>query len=199
MIQSFYNKCFPTLDVNEEYCLREQEIKDTDAFFEYYADPEVGKYILANKPQNIAEASAEIHYCRNLFRYRRGIYWTLARKADDKMIGAIGFYLNNQHHRGEICYDLSREYWRKGVMTQALQKVVQFAFREMEVNRIEAVTIAENKASIAILKRLGFIHEGVLKQYRYYNGKSHDVEIYSLISTEEDISSLLKKAHVSIL
>ncbi|WP_251365719.1 GNAT family N-acetyltransferase [Coxiella-like endosymbiont of Rhipicephalus sanguineus] len=113
-------KIFPT----------EQMVKDVKAFFEYYTNPEVARYILASNPRNLAEATAEIHYCRDLFKYKRGIYWTLARKEDDYMIGAIGLYINNQHYSAEICYDLSRDYWNRGIMTKVLRKVIEFCFKK---------------------------------------------------------------------
>ncbi len=180
MINGFYEEKFPILDVNEDFFLREQMIEDTEAFFEYYTDPEVARYILASNPKNLTEASAEIHYCRNLFKYKRGIYWTLARKEDDRMIGAIGLYINNQHYRGEICYDLSRRHWNKGIMSKALNRVIDFCFKQIHMQRIEAVTLKENTASTSLLEKLGFIREGCLKNYRYFNGKSHDIEMFAL-------------------
>jgi len=180
MIEDFYSRAFPPVHVNGDYVLREQEIRDTEPFYNYYSDEEVAKYILASKPLNLAEACAEIHYCRNLFYYKRGIYWTLARKEDDIMIGAVGIYLNNQHHRGEICYDLDRAFWKKGIMTKAMKTIMAFAFNEMQLERLEAVTIKANTASIAILNKLNFFHEGSLRMYRYFNNKSHDVEMYAL-------------------
>lgn len=155
-------------------------IKDTEAFFDYYTDPQVAQYILASNPRNLTEASAEVHYCRNLFKHKRGIYWSLARKEDDRMIGAVGLYINNHHYRAELCYDMARSYWKKGIMTKALQAVLELCFNQIGINRIEAITLNENVASMALLKKLGFVHEGALKNYRYFNGKSHDVEMFAL-------------------
>lgn len=180
MISSFYNEKFPVLDMDETFFLREQMVEDTEPFFEYYTNPEVARHILATNPKNLAEASAEIHYCRNLFKYKRGIYWTLARKEDDRMVGAIGLYINNQHYRAEICYDIARPYWNKGIMTKALRCIIDYCFNNVNINRIEAITTKENLASIALLKKLGFEHEGALKNYRYFNGKSHDIEMFSI-------------------
>lgn len=180
MITTLYNEKFPILDVDENFILREQVVEDTEAFFAYYTDPEVARYILATNPKTLAEAGAEIHYCRSLFTYKRGIYWTLARKSDNYMIGAIGLYINNQHLRAEICYDLSRQYWNQGIMRKALQCVIDFSFRKIGISRIEAVTLKENKASIAVLEKVGFVYEGCLRNYRYFNGRSHDIEMFCL-------------------
>ncbi len=180
MIDSFYSRKFPKLNIDDNYVLREQTVEDTEAFFEYYSDPSVGRHILATKPRSIAEASAEIHYCRSLFQFKRGIYWTIAERNSNKMIGAIGLHINTHHRRGEISYDLSREYWNRGIMTKAMIKVVEFCFVNIGLKRVEAITLEVNGPSIAVLKKLGFIHEGTLKNYRYFNGASHDIEMYSI-------------------
>lgn len=175
MISEFYQKPFPIIDIDKKFVLREQVVSDTEAFFEYYTDPEVAKFILATNPKSLMEASAEVQYCQNLFKNRQGIYWTIARKSDNRMIGAIGLYINNNHHRAEICYDLARNYWRRGIMTNALRAVIEYTFKHIGVNRIEALTVPDNVASIAVLEKLGFVREGILKNYRYFQHRSHDV------------------------
>jgi [ribosomal protein S5]-alanine N-acetyltransferase len=190
MIIDFYLKPFPTIDVDDQYYLREQTVEDTAAFFEYYTHPEVGRHILATIPKCLADASAEIHYCRNLFYQRQGAYWTLARKDNDKMVGAIGFYINNHHHRAEITYDLHRDYWRQGLMSRAIKRIMQHAFMQMDIHRIEALTALENTASMAILKKLGYRHEGTLRNYRNHKNRPHDVEL--LATTPDQQLALLE-------
>ncbi|MCX7126293.1 MAG: GNAT family protein [Gammaproteobacteria bacterium] len=180
MITKFYQQPFPTLDLGDDYILREQSLEDTENFFRYYTDPEVGKYILASKPATLLEASKEVQYCRNLFYTKQGIYWTIAKKSDNKMVGAIGLYANNMHHRAEITYDLSRDHWRKGIMRKTIQAVVDYAFTQMECLRIEAVTRNDNIASMELLKNVDFAHEGTLKNYRYYNDQSWDIEMFAV-------------------
>ncbi len=180
MITDFYQKPFPTIDLDETYILREQMLSDTEDFFGYYTDPDVGKYILAAKPVSLLEASNEVQYCRNLFYTKQGIYWTIAKKSDNKMIGAIGLYINNMHHRAEICYDISKDYWRKGITAKSILAVVNCAFKQLDIIRVEAVTQKINIASVKLLEKVGFHHEGTLKQYRYYNNKAWDIEMYSM-------------------
>jgi [ribosomal protein S5]-alanine N-acetyltransferase len=181
MITNIYKKPIPTFEIDENYYLREQSLNDIDDFNEYYSDPEVARHILASTPKNRAEAKEEIIYCRNLFTYKRGLYWSLVKRAEEKMIGAIGIYMNNHHHRAEICYDLHKDYWRKGLISKAIMTVMQYLFDTHEIHRIEALTIKDNTASINLLEKLGFTLDGSLKNYRYYDEKSHDVEMYSMI------------------
>ncbi len=180
MIYEIYQKTFPTLIVDDNYLLREQSDSDTEAFFNYYSkDPEVTRYILATTPTSIEEALAEIQYCRNLFYHKRGLYWTLARRDNNQIIGSVGLYMNNHHHRAEICYDLAKAYWRKGIMNKALKVVIDFAFEKLNVFRIEALTLKENNASINILLKQGFAREGTLRKYRYFKDVARDVELFA--------------------
>lgn len=180
MVTNFYSKPFPVLNLDDQYYLREQSLEDTEAFFEYYTTPIVGKYILATIPTTLSSASSEIHHCRNLFYQKGGICWTIARKEDNRMIGAVGLYINNQHHRAEICYDLHEAFWRRGIMSKAIEHVTAFAFQHTEIHRIEAVTLKENLGSIGVLEKQGYIHEATLHNYRYFKNKVHDVELLAI-------------------
>lgn len=181
MTNPIFQQPFPTLVLDDEFILREQTLEDTEAFFRYYTDPEVGQYILASKPATLIDASREVQYCRNLFYTKQGIYWTIAKKSDNQMVGAIGLYINAMHHRAEITYDLSREHWRQGITRKAITAVVDFSFKTMRLLRVEAVTRMENTASSALLKSAGFTHEGTLRNYRFYDGKAWDIEMFATV------------------
>lgn len=180
MITAIYNYPFPVFTINDDFILREQTLEDVEPFFDYYSDADVANYILAKTPQTLKDAKEEIEYCKKLFKHRLGIYWAIARKSDNKMIGAIGLYINNHHHRAEISYDLNKAFWRKGIMTKAMNIVMEHMFRYGGLHRIEAVTIKENDASTQLLEKLGFHREGTLSNYRYYNNKPHNVEIFAI-------------------
>ncbi|OGT97220.1 MAG: GNAT family N-acetyltransferase [Gammaproteobacteria bacterium RIFOXYB2_FULL_38_6] len=181
MTADIYQKPFPVIELDSQYYLREQLPKDAEDFFNYYRDPEVNQYILTTAPKDLNDARSEINYCNNLFKHKRGIYWTIARKSDDRMIGAIGLYINSFHRRAEISYDLARAFWRQGIMSKAIQKVIDLAFNDMQLNRVEAITMVENEASISILKKHGFQYEGRLRHYKFHQDRPYDVEMFGLI------------------
>lgn len=172
---------FPEIDLDENFYLREQNLNDIQDFLDYYSNPEVCKYILASIPKNIYEAEIELKYWIDLYRNRKTIYWAIARKSDNKMIGAAGF--NNWDHynnRTEISYDLAREYWHQGICSKALKKIVDFAFTKMQLNRIQASTLKENIGSIKVLEKTGFTYDGTLQEYRYHMGKYYNIELYAI-------------------
>jgi [ribosomal protein S5]-alanine N-acetyltransferase len=180
MLTTPYTGAFPVLSINSELCLRQPLESDTETLCAYYQDPEVGKFILASNPDTLIEAKSELQYNRNLLKTRRGVFWSIASKDKDEMMGTVGLYTNNFHHRAEICYDLAKPHWRKGIMTQALAKVLDYCFSKAGFMRIEAVTMLDNEASQELLKKLGFEFDSVMKNYRYYEGSFHDVNMYSI-------------------
>lgn len=183
MINAIYNYPIPTLKLGEDYLLRPQQIEDVEAFLDYYGDEAVGQYILAKTPKTLADAKAEVEYCMQLFQRRQGIYWAIARKSDNRMIGAVGFYMNNHHHRAELSYDLHKAYWRQGITSQAILILMNHLFRYAGIQRIEALTTQDNLASVKLLEKLGFVREGTLRNYRYFNNRSHDVEMFGITQT----------------
>lgn len=90
-----------------------------------------------------------------------------------------------KHHRAEIGYGLYREEdRRKGLMSEALEAVLQYGFEEMDLNRVEALTSYENEASIASLIKFGFREEGILKGHYYVDGLAEDSVMYALLKSE---------------
>jgi ribosomal-protein-alanine N-acetyltransferase len=196
---SFFDE-FPVIELDDNFILREQSINDYQDFFEYFADKEVSKYILSNIPASLAEAKDEMHYWISLYNRRISVYWAIADRNTNRMIGAIGFNeWNRFNNRAEISYDLSKVYWRKGIMGKAMAKVLEFGFNTMNINRIQASTLLVNKPSWKLLKTAGFNREGSLKQYRLHNGKYFDIEMYALTKDQYLEQNLKSKTFFSSL
>lgn len=177
-------KIFPFFDLGE-FVLREKRDKDVEDFFKYYSDPEVNRFILCNIPQDLEEAKRDLHYWRQVFYSGDGIYFAIADKASDKIIGSIGVTGHNFYHkRIEISYDLSKEYWRRGIITKAIKVVNEFSFRQLNVNRIEAMVATENTVSKNLLLKCGYTLEGKLRQHRYHKGTFFDVYVFSLLRSD---------------
>ncbi len=175
---------FPVL-MTDRLILREITPGDRDEIFRIRSDKEVMKYFGRSAYENIEEAEDMINIVINDFKNGNGIRWGIALKGSDRLIGSGGVWrLMKQHLRGEIGYDLSIEYWNKGIMTEALSEIIKFCFEKMNLHSIEANLDPENKASVRLLEKLGFEKEGHLKDSFYYNGDFMDTGIYSLVRNE---------------
>jgi ribosomal-protein-alanine N-acetyltransferase len=98
-------------------------------------------------------------------------------------IGSIGLMPGKDVHRftAEMGYWLAEPYWGKGIMTDAVQFLTNWAFRELRLHRISAEPYATNTASHRVLEKTGFIREGVLRSSAFKDGKILDQFLYSQI------------------
>jgi [ribosomal protein S5]-alanine N-acetyltransferase len=191
--QFFYspNRIFPIIE-EQEFVLREKQESDVTDFFAYYSDPQVNQFILCEIPQTLEEAKKELSYWRNIFYRNDGIYFAIALKSTNKIIGSIGLTgYNSYHNRIEISYDLAKEYWGKGIMTRAILKVADYGFNQFAqnlnrapINRIEAFTAVNNIASKNLLLKCGFELEGTLRQHRFHKENFVDVFSFSLLADD---------------
>lgn len=179
---------FPILQTRR-LSLRAFQPGDAQAVFDSFSQEAVTRYVNRGSMQSIAEAEELVKSRASLFERAIGIRWALVEKINqDYVIGSCGYYkLNKDDHSAEIGYDLNSAYWRQGLMTEALKTVIEFAYSEaffFHLNRIQAVTYIDNKASIGLLEKLGFQEEGIRREAGYWKGKYHNLRSFSLLRRE---------------
>lgn len=105
---------------------------------------------------------------------------------DGVFAGLIGFKGNDkQNKRIEIGYWLSESYQKKGIVTQSVKSMCQFAFEELRINRIQIRCAVGNEPSKKIPQRLGFTLEGVERDGELLTGGIYtDLEVYSKLKTD---------------
>ena len=113
-------------------------------------------------------------------------YFLVCDKKSNKVIGECGFHSwNKTHKRAEIFYNLKSDTdKRKGIMTEAVTKVLDFGYHELGLHRIEALIADENIASKKLLERFHFTKEGTMREDYVVDGKNEDSECYSLLKWE---------------
>lgn len=89
-----------------------------------------------------------------------------------------------KQHRANIGYDLEVNFWNNGYLTEALKAVIEFGFKKLEINRIEAEVMHGNIASEKVLAKVGFRNEGVLRQWMFWNDKHYDMTMFSILRSE---------------
>ncbi|MBN2336273.1 GNAT family N-acetyltransferase [Candidatus Bathyarchaeota archaeon] len=100
-------------------------------------------------------------------------------------IGTLGLHgFSGRDGRAELGYDLLREHWGRGYMTEAARELVRYGFAEMGLNRIEATIDPENKRSVNLIERLGFMREGLLREKYFYGGRRRDELVYGLLRSD---------------
>jgi [ribosomal protein S5]-alanine N-acetyltransferase len=108
-------------------------------------------------------------------RFADGIEVVFAIAKGQQLIGSVGLTLEREHQRCEIGYWLGRDFRGRGYATRAVQAACDFAHLELHLNRIYALCFRFNVDSQALLARLGFKREGVLRKHVVKDGRSEDV------------------------
>ncbi|MFT3744900.1 MAG: GNAT family protein [Pyrinomonadaceae bacterium] len=105
--------------------------------------------------------------------------------ADDAFIGSIGFvHFEMAARRTEIGYWIDAAFEGTGVISRACERLIDYAFNDLGMNRIEIRCSAENMRSAAIPKRFGFKKEAHLRQQELRQGRLHDFLIFGLLRSE---------------
>lgn len=171
---------FPVLNINNDFVLRQFKKSDAKNYFNFYQIPEINMFVPDIMiPRNVEEAEFEIAGINQSFSSKQTIYWAIAEKKTDRLIGGCGFHdFVPFNKRIEIAYDLHPEFWRRGIMLQAIKEIVKFGFLQMGLERIQATAVEENIASINLLLKFGFQKEGLLRKYKFFKNKMTDILIF---------------------
>lgn len=111
--------------------------------------------------------------------------WAIIDKSTGVCIGQIAIFLvDNKNHFGEIEYVLSREFHRKGYVTEAVRAILDFAFNEVDFHKIQVCHEEGNIASQGVIRKNNFRYEGTLRDYFFVNGKYVDRLYYSMLKDE---------------
>jgi [ribosomal protein S5]-alanine N-acetyltransferase len=184
MLEIKFDK-FPVLET-ERLLLRPFTLDDAEVFLDLNANEKVTQYFDRPKMQNMDEAIKTLNKISTSFEKNEGVTWAIELKETKIIIGHLTYWrIIKEHYRAEMGYSLFPEYWRKGFMSEAIQKVIDFGFLILKFHSIEANVDPRNIASMKLLERSGFLREGYLKENFYFNGKFFDTALYSLLNKKE--------------
>lgn len=114
-------------------------------------------------------------------RNKEGIEYAFVVVQNHQVIGRIGVYkIDVQNKIGEIGYWIAENFQGKGIVTRACQVVINFCFKELQLNRIEIKCGTQNYKSQSIPEKLKFTKEGVMRQAELLHDKFIDLNLYSL-------------------
>ena len=101
------------------------------------------------------------------------------------MVGQIEYnYIDLKNRKTEIGYRLGESFQGKGSVTKSCRALIDYAFGELKLNRVELRCAVENTKSRKIAENLGFKNEGVIRQSELIRGKFFDFVIYGMLADE---------------
>ncbi|MEN2402818.1 GNAT family N-acetyltransferase [Flavobacterium sp. MC2016-06] len=173
---------FPTIET-ERLLLRRVTNDDAKEIFELRSNPETMKYIPRPLVKTTEDALEHIAMIEDKIVTNIGINWGITLKDNPKLLGIIGYYrMQPENYRAEIGYMLLPEFHGKGIIPEAVNRLIQYGFDDLQLHSIEAVIDPDNIASEKVLQKCGFVKEAHLKESDFWEGKFLDKVIYSLLN-----------------
>jgi ribosomal-protein-alanine N-acetyltransferase len=173
----------------ERLLIRDHIEEDLDDLFDLISRPFEMRYIMdlfvvepKGAKENLAVAMRDIGK-----RNRKHYFFAIIEKETSKYVGEIGFTVLDENPSGkllELGYFTKREFWGRGLTTEAVAICVDYAFKELNTWKITTGCIKENIASERIMIKLGFHKEGELRNHQSVDQEWKDRVIYGLLKSE---------------
>lgn len=145
-----------TIFETERCIVREITTDDVDALYQIYADKEISKYTEDLFAERAEELAYTKDYIENQYRFYEYGMWVILRKFDNRLIGRAGLSNREGFEEAELGYVIAADCQRQGYASEVCTAVLHYAKEELGMQSVQAFTVQENQASLALLKKLGF-------------------------------------------
>lgn len=158
---------------------------DADALYALQSNPHVVRYWDSPPWRERERAVRFLATCLQMEREGTGARLLIERGTDHAFIGWCCLVQWNPDYRSaSLGYVLSDTAWGQGYATEAADALLQWAFETLDLNRVQAETDTRNAASARVLEKLGFQHEGTLREDCTVEGDVSDTWVYGLLRRE---------------
>lgn len=175
----------------ERLILRPFEIEDAQAMYEGWAsDPEVTKYLTWNAHKDIEETKAILNKWIEEYEKPERLNFAIEEKDSHKLIGGIDVvgYLDGVNGTPVIGYNLNKEYWNKGYMTEACKCLLEYLF-EKGYEKVKIDAFKENRASQRVIEKCGGIYQGREMEYLPLKDKNVEKNCYLVYKDRKDVEA----------
>jgi ribosomal-protein-alanine N-acetyltransferase len=149
---------FPIL-TTERLTLRQLLITDEQEIFTLRSDSEINKYLDRQVSKTIDDARNFINKVNENISKNVSLYWAITLSDRNKLVGTICLFgFSDENDKCEIGYELLTNFQGQGIMKEASEKVIEYAFNTIKVQKIEAFVHKDNQRSIKMLEKLSFRH-----------------------------------------
>lgn len=149
-------------------------------------------FLIPWEPTWLRDELSRSSYRRRLRHYQKdmreeiGYAFFLFRNSDDKLLG--GMTLSNVRRgvtqSGSLGYWVGEPFSAQGYMSAGTDTIIPFVFETLRLHRLEAACLPTNKASIRLLEKTGFKHEGLARRYLRINGVWQDHLLFALLEDD---------------
>jgi len=165
------------------FMLRGWRLDDAESLQKHADNPNIYSFLLDRFPHPYT-MDAAISWTQQMLYQNPTINFAIA--IDDQVVGGIGLEMRDDVYRKAplIGYWLSEHLWGKAIMPEAIKLLIDYAFSNLDIVRIQAGVLSNNLRSIRVLEKSGFVKEGVLKNGIIKNEMILDEWIYGMVKPD---------------
>ncbi|MDN3581740.1 GNAT family N-acetyltransferase [Mucilaginibacter flavus] len=165
------------------FILRELRLEDAAALQKQADNPRIACFLFDRFPSPYTLTDA-IDFIR--LRMADEIQTKFAIVINDELAGVIGIDFREDIYRKAplIGYWLGEQYWGEGIMTKAVKLVVDYAFTNLDIERLQAGILGNNPASMRVLEKAGFKKEGILRNGIVKKSVILDEHVYGITKSD---------------
>ena len=171
----------------ERLLLRRFTLDDARAMYKNWAsDPDVTKFLTWPAHSGIDVSKAVLEEWVSLYAEKNYYQWAIVLKEHgNDPIGSISAVrMDEEIDMVHIGYCLGKEWWRRGIMSEALKAVMDFFFDRVGANRVESRHDPRNPHSGMVMKKCGMKYEGTMRCSDKNNQGICDASWYALLKAE---------------
>lgn len=157
-----------------------QDVQITSMLYLLFAN----KFLLQYTDLPVVNMSESLYPVYSFLNQGQRITWFLKTKSDSLFIGLVSCYFNFKHKTVVLTFVLLPEFEKNGFMNECLHEIHSNIFDNYDIYRIEAQVYTENIKSINVLKKTGYLQEGILRNNFMIQGKLRNSYMYSLLKSE---------------
>jgi ribosomal-protein-alanine N-acetyltransferase len=158
-----------------DFCLRPWESQDLDSLVRYANNKKIADFMTNKFPHPYTEENG-----RMFIEFARSHAFIMAIEVEGKACGGIGLHPQDdiQCKNAELGYWLAEAYWGQGIITRAILQMLEYGFKNLDIDRIFARPFGSNRASQRVLEKTGFKLEARFEQAFFKNGEYLDELVY---------------------
>ena len=166
--------------------LEHPSLRRVEEFRPLLNDREVSRWLLRVPwPYRRSDAREFIARARRRRRAGTDLALMIIERESDRLIGGIGVHgIESVHRHAEIGYWLGRPFWGRGYASEAVEALVAGCFRSLRFHRVEAGVFRGNAGSENVLRKAGFVPEGVRREAFFKDGVWKDDLLFGITEAE---------------
>lgn len=165
--------------------LRRLALADAEMMFRNWTgDDKVTRFLRWDAHKTVDDTKDMIRQWIDNYQYDSTYYWGIYQK-DGEMIGSVGITITSEYdHKGALGYKVGSRWWDQGYSSEAAGAVIDYMFRNTDIERIDSFCSVENLASKKVMERVGMHYEGLLRHYYKIRDGFHDCILCGIIREE---------------